>query len=476
MADNEIKNESNSEEKTEVEDKKLQEVKEQEPDDKEPEIKEVKFEVIEKKDLPGSIKEYKVKVPFEEYDRELSEILKDLKSSVAIEGFRTGKAPLKLIKIRFGEDAQNDAVNKLIPGISKKLIEDESLNLVREPEIKDKKIEGNEPLEIILNMEVNPTIELNDNDYKNMTVEIEKEEIDDKKVTEQIEALRLSCATFEPKKTPDYKEGDAVVVEVKVTDSRGRLNKELSQENVLMQNPKTSFPETVANAFKGKKKGDSFEVEVENKISNRRGEILSENDVYNITIRDVREKILPNLTDEFAKDLGEFKSIDEVKKRIREDLEKRTEEHLSSQKLSKAYDLILEKVKIDPPQTLVEMQKMESVRQDVQRFSQMGIDLSAVTKDKEKYMESKTEEAKKAVQTVLLLQSIAGNEKIEVNDEDVNKEIERIAEESGRKPLAIRAALEARKEFDSFKDNLLYKKVTDFLLENVEVKYILMLI
>ena len=99
--------------------------------------KKVEFEVIESKDLPASYKEYKIKVPYEEYDKELSDILKSIQSKAVIEGFRVGKAPLKLIKIRFDEEAKNDALNKLLPSIIEKLVEQDEIELLTEPELKE---------------------------------------------------------------------------------------------------------------------------------------------------------------------------------------------------------------------------------------------------------------------------------------------------------------------------------------------------
>jgi len=209
---------------------------------------------------------------------------------------------------------------------------------------------------------------------------------------------------------------------------------------------------------------------VENKRHGRRGELLSEHDTYAINIRDVRRRVLPELNDDFAKDLGEFENLAAVRKQVKEDLEKNEKERQRAEALEKIYDQILESTQFETPETLVRSQQYYSIQTETQRLSRLGIQLSELPLDPDQYMKKKNEEAIRIVKRFLLLQTIAKRENITVTDEDVNKEIDRMAKESGRKPLAIRAALEARKELDSLKDNILFTKVTDMLYESAKIK------
>jgi trigger factor len=276
-------------------------------------------------------------------------------------------------------------------------------------------------------------------------------------------------AVLESKKGGKLKSEDAIVADVRVTDEHGRVIKAFTAKDQLITNFTEQFPEPVAKALVGKSQNESVEVEVENERKNEQGEVVSKKDVFAVAIKEVKRVVLPELDDEFAKDLGEYENLEALRQQVRKELEARQKEHQHNETLVKIYQRLLEKTPFEPPLSMTKAYQAEMIRQDIQRWRRLGIDFSDAAPDKEEYLKQVASDSLKTVTISLLLGEIAKKENIEVTDEDLNNEIERIARAQNRKPLAVRAKLEAEKRLDALKEDILTNKVAKFLIDNAKV-------
>lgn len=433
------------------------------------EAEKVAYEVKETSDQEGSVKRYVVEVEKAVLDTKLQEVLEELRKNVTIEGFRRGKAPLGLLKIRFGKDAQDDALKDLAVNIGAQIVEAEELDAVAEPNLEDSQVEADKPVSLTIDIEVRPQIEVKEHTGRDYEVKVRP--VSDELVQEQLDRIREANVTFEePEDGRAWQPGDAATLDMEVIDAEGERMESLCRENVFMRDPESNLLPEVAEALKGKKGGDSFETVVERTVKNREGEDVTHKDTYKVTVRDIKVAVLPELDDEFAKDMGDFETLDALRDRIRKDLE----EQETRSKRQQAMDAILTHLmaanSFDAPKTLVASQEYQTIMRDTQQMRQMGVDLSAMGMTTEGYLKNARANSERFVKTSLLVNAIAEQEKIEVGDEDVEKEIERRAEAEGRKPLAIRARLEADRQIDGLKRQLLVDKVEDFLMENNTIK------
>ncbi len=435
------------------------------------EEKKVSFELVETIGKPGSIKEYKVIVPWEEYDNRLTKLLKEIRKTTVIDGFRKGKAPLRLIKIRYRKQTKQEILDEIFPIVANELLEKDELSKITNPVLVDSKVEEGQPVGVVINVEVLPKLEPGRVDYTGIAVSIKKQKVTDELIEKQIKELQRRNATFEPKEGGSFEKDDGAVINLEVEDERGQEIKNLHLRNYLFERPDEDLPPEIYKELPGKEKGAKFEVEIPNERKNPRGEVMSTKDRWKVEVLEIKKCVLPQMDDEFAKDLGEFENLKELTARIRENLEKMVDAQARDAALEAIYKKLIDKVPFEPPVSYVDEHKRRFIKRDIDRLYTFGIEFVKKGETKEEYVARKQKDAGKTVKISLILDAIARMEKLEVSDEDYEAEVARIAEREGRKPLAIKAKMEAEGRVDSFRDSLLTKKVEDFLLENNNITY-----
>lgn len=439
--------------------------------DKEKKEEKVPFEIIEAKDEENSIRAWKVTVPWEEFDKRREESLKDISKNVVIPGFRKGKAPAQLVKIRFRKEIEGDILEEIVPSVTSQLLEKEERTSVSDPMVTEYNVEEGKPVEIEIKTEVIPEISLDKDVYTGKSISVDKLRVDDEIIDQHIEDLRQKNAIYTPKEDGVVKEGDSILVNVTVTDETEEELPFLKKEEEFIQHPEEVFPEEVMEKILGSSKETTVVADVPNERKSEAGIIKSNKDIWSVEILDIKECELPELDDEFAKDLGDFESLEDLRSKIRKGMESHAENHAREKAITELLDKIVDKIDVDVPPTLLNLHMRALIADDAEKLRRMGIPPDLLMQEKDKYLESKKEAADAAAKTSLLYRHISEKEDIKVMDEDVQKAIEDMAEHEGRKPLAIRARLEAQKQLGSLKDSLQTRKVEDYLLEKNEVDY-----
>lgn len=418
---------------------------------------------------PHSILRLKFEVAPADFQKEIDKFYENLRKDVVLPGYRKGKAPVRLIRIRMGEEADRDAMastamNALLQEAIKR-----PLKLVSDPQIVSWKIEEGKPLQFEIETELEPTVELKE--YKGLTVTVETREITDADVEHEIEHMRQDHAkqVSAPEGTK-LAEEHSVAVDLKVEGEGGRELPHLARENWLIADINRNLPGDVASALLGHTAGETVRVPLKGTRKNRRGDEIEFTDTYVVTIREIKATELPALDDEFAKDLGEHDTIQALRDAIKKDLQEAEENRRRNASIGKIIAAIIEKNPVEAPRTRISDLEVESVMRDSYQLSRMGLRLQDVVTDAPTYFATQHSSAEFRVKQALLLPELAKLENLEVSDEDVEKEINEMAEKSGRKPLAVRARLEAEKKLDALRDELRGRKVQDFLLANNTVE------
>ena len=222
----------------------------------------IPYEILETIPLEGSVVQYKIAVQQEAYKARTEDLFKELSGSVTIEGFRRGKAPRKLLQIRFGKEIKEDAVKEIGANIADQLIEAEKLDVVGEPELKDSTTSEDKPVEIVLEFEIRPKIEITN--YQGVEVEVEEPETTEAMVEERLQSIRERSGQY--KTAPEgavFKKGDAAVVDYEVLDHNGQQLKNLCRMDSFETDPAQRVPPELSEKIEGLKPGQTVEAQVE---------------------------------------------------------------------------------------------------------------------------------------------------------------------------------------------------------------------
>jgi trigger factor len=289
-------------------------------------------------------------------------------------------------------------------------------------------------------------------------------------VDAELEALRRQHCAYKAKEGAVATEDDTLLLDVAVTDDKGHPIEELKRENWAVVNVAQHLPEDVAKALIGKKSGEVVTAVIPNQRKGRRGAAFSENDHYQVTIKEIREMELPELDDEFARDLGDFEGLDALKKDILERLEKVETARQREVAFEAVCDQLIERNPFEAPRSLVVESQGRLLQQELYRRMITGqMNRRPTDEEREAMLAPLAGEAERQTRQAILLGEISRLEKITTTDEDLDKEIERMAETEGRRALALRAQLEAQRRLDDVRSNLQSRKVVDFLLEKAEI-------
>jgi trigger factor len=434
---------------------------------KEEEKPPVRYELLEATPRASSIVDIKFKVPYAEYDLKTQDFYKDLRQTVIIDGFRRGKAPLKLIQNRYHKEVKQDALDYLLANCAEQIATEKKYKALRDFDRVDPEVVEGEELVFAISMEVYPQIE--PQGYDQFDVTVDAHEINEAAVEAEIEKLRRRHGTYQAAELLAYQTGHGVVLDIRVADDKGHEIAELTRKELFFTHLERSLPEPVAQQLLNQRAGDSFVVNLPNPRRSEGGVITSEQDTYHVKVREVRREILPELNDEFARDVGGFDTVQALRDHIRKTMEGQEEQRVRELALEKIYEQLFERNPFDVPPTLVaEFQEM-MIREHEARLAKYGLRLEDIGNDPKEYVLRTQKNAERMARLMLLNHAIAEKEKIVATDADVDRAIAKQAEEEGRRPLAIRARLEARRELGKFRDDLKYDLVNDMLLSHARI-------
>jgi trigger factor len=439
----------------------------EETSEEEPE--KVPYDLVETSSKEGSIAIHKVTIPRDAYDSETERLYKDLSSSVTIEGFRRGKAPRKLLQIRFGKEVQKDALDRLSENIAAQLVEDQKIEPLSDPVVAESTVEDDKDLELTIEVEVRPKLEIKP--IEGMQVEIAKREVTPEAVEERLGQLREANAQYTTApESARFNPGDGAVIDYTVVDKQGQPLQRLSRKDSFERDLSARVAPELAEKLPGARIGQTVVAQIESKHQTRRGEERTSVDTHQLTLKEIKIRELPELDNEFAKDLGEFDSLKELSEHVAKELETAAKRQNREEILSKVYDKILEANPFDAPKSVVERSAVDMLGGAAQRLAAFGMRFQDLDEEtQERYMESSRAEAERMVKINFVLNAIAEAQDIEVSDVDLDKAIERMAEEEGRRPLAIRARLERERRLEGLRSDLLVERVNDFLVSNATV-------
>jgi len=410
-------------------------------------------------------RELDLEIPADEVSKAMERVAKEFAKVARVPGFRPGKAPLTLIRRRFADDIKGEVLQSLVPERVEKAVSEQNLTPVSQPKVEQLDFNDGQPLKFRAVFEVLPEFEVGN--YKDLQLEMPAMEVVDEDVTKTLEDMRERAATFAPAAGRPVQDGD--FVQLKLTGTPEAEGEPLQADSVLCH---IGAEETMApfnENLRGVNIGDHKDFDVPYPADYPDAKLAGKTYHYSVDVLGIKTKKLPEINDDFAKDVSDASTLDELNKKIREGLE--------HQRDHKQKDLLREKVlgeivklhDFPVPQSLVEHQMDVRLERVVRSLAQQGVDPRAVNIDWVSLRKRNEDRAKDDVKAELIVDRIATAENIDVTEEEVEHELQHLAGHSNESAEAIRARLTKQGTLDRIKAKLRSDKTLDWLAQNARV-------
>ena len=408
-------------------------------------------------------REIEIEIPTEEVSRETDVLVQKYQKLARIPGFRPGHVPPSIIRQRFSQDIQNDVVDALVPRYFRKETERLGLIPVSQPRVTDLHAHEGEAMHFKASFEVMPEIKVEG--YKELRAEHPQISVTEQEVEESLKSLQEQKATFSPIEGRTIADGDYAQVSLDGTPKRDEEGaKPVHMDDVLVEiGGKNTMPEFTAN-LRGGAPGDErvFEVNYPQDFSDER--LRGKTFTYRVKVNAIKQKALPELNDDFSKELGEFSTLDEVRQRIREGMEHDRRQAAEREAKDKLLAELVRRNDFEVPEALVERQIDVRLERGLRALAAQGMRSEDMKKmDLARVRVGQREQALQEVKASLLLEKIADQEKIDVGDEEIDREIEALAGQTNQAPDAIRARLTRDGALDRIRNRIRNEKALDFL-------------
>lgn len=423
---------------------------------------------VAKEHLEGNKVELKVEIEPERVNKALEQAYRKVVKNVTIPGFRKGKAPRRVLEARYGKEVlHKDALDILIPSAYIQAVKAAEIEPIAQPEIDNLYLAENEPATFTAVVEVKPEVELGQ--YTDLGIEKEEVEVTEEAVLEELKRLQEQHSQLENSDKEIVEDGDFVVI-----DFEGTIDGEIfpggSVEEYTLEIGSGIFIPGFEEQLIGQKVGEETEVKVTFPEDYQVENLAGKEAIFKVNIKEIKVKKIPELDDEFAKEVGEYDTLDELKEKTRERLEKFEEERVNREFEDKIIEKAAENANVDVPEPLINNELDMMYQNMAYSVSLQGLKIEDYLEfmglDEETWRENKRETAIKRAKINLVLEAIAKKEGIEVSDEEIDKRIEEMAADSEKSPEQIKGLLKLQGQLDGIKHSMLIKKVIDFLVEN----------
>jgi len=411
-------------------------------------------------------KELDLEIPAEEVSKATEKVAKALARVARVPGFRPGKAPISLIKRRFADDIKSDVLQTLVPEHVEKAVAEQKLTPVSQPQVDKLEYSEGQPLKFRASFEVLPEFALGN--YKNLEIEVPEMTITDESVATTLAEMQQRAATFAPVEGRAVQDGDFVQVKLLGTPEGG--GDPLQAESVLCHVGAEETMEPFNTNLRGANVGDHKNFDVEYPADYPDAKLVGKKFHYTVDVLGIKNKKLPELNDEFAKDVSDATSLDELKKKVRDGLEHERDHRLKELQREKILAELVKLHDFPVPESLVEHQMDVRLERVVRSLAQQGVDPRAVNVDWVSLRRRQEERARDDVKAELVIDRIATEEKIDINEEELQHELEQMAGHGAESAEALRARLTKQGALDRMKAKLRSDKTVDWLAQNAHVK------
>ena len=419
----------------------------------------------------GTKREIEVEIPADEVARQTESLIQKYQKVARIPGFRSGHVPASIIRQRFSEEIKTEVAEALIPRFFRQEAERLSLHPVSQPRVTDMHLHEGEPLRFKAAFEVLPEIKLEG--YKELRADKPQITVTDEEVEQALNDLREQHAAFNPVEGRALADGDFAQASLDghPKSDENKSGKEavgegqpVHMDEVLVEiagkNTMPEFTEHLRGATTGDER--TFDVNYPQDAQDKR--LAGKTFTYTVKVNGIKQKTLPELNEEFAKQFGDIATVDDLKKRIREQMEaerKHEAEHAAKDKL---VGELIQRNDFEVPDSLIEQQIDIRLERGLRALAAQGLTAEQMKKmDLQRLRAGQREQAIHDVKAALLLEKVAEVENVQVSDEEMDSEVDSLAKQTKQTAEAIRARLTRDGGLDRIRTRIRNEKTLEFL-------------
>ncbi|MBM7615199.1 trigger factor [Alkaliphilus hydrothermalis] len=412
----------------------------------------------------------KLVVGVEQFENAVNKAYNKMKGRFNIPGFRKGKAPKKIIEAQYGKEIFfEEAINICLPEVYEAALEKHNIDPVDRPQIDIEEIKKGEDVVFTAVVEVMPEFEVEN--YKGIEVAKKEYNVQEEDIQKELQMMQEKNARMIAIEDRPVKDQDMVIIDYKGSVDDVAFEGGTAEKQSLVIGSAQFIPGFEEQLI-GANIGDDVKVNVTFPEEYHAEHLAGKDAIFEVKIHEIKEKELPVLDDEFAKDYSDFDTLEElqgdIKKRLEEQAQKRAEEELQNTIIED----IVDSVNIDIPNPVVERQIDGMLRDFSYQLSYQGLNLDYYYQmtgtDENALRDQMREDAKSRVKTQLVLEKISQQEKIEATEEEVQEEVVKLAKQYKQEVEDFKSNLRPE-DLNYFKDNIVVRKTINFLVENAKI-------
>lgn len=421
---------------------------------------------VEISDVGSTRKEMTVVVPKQEVNDVTNEVYKDISQKVIIRGFRKGKAPRNIVKMYYEDYIKTELSKKLVQEKFEQAAKEKELFIVSMPEITNEPPQENQDFTFTARFDVKPAI--TPQKYTGFSLKKPKIDVGDQNIQDVLTRLQETYASIQDIEDKEYQagKGDYAIVDV-VSEENPKLNR---SKMTVEAGVRSAIP-GLDNAALGMHPGEEKDVEVAFPEDHFMEDMRGMNAKVKVKVEAIKKRELPELNDEFAKtarqDVG---SLDELKDIIRKDLVERLEAESRSSLEKQIGEQLMKENAFDVPESMVKLQAAMMIQGMSQRMAAQGFKMEDLYPDTDSLREETMSSAENLVRTSLLIEAIAKEHGFEASEEDVDEEIQKLAQRYNMTPELVKQGMEERGSLEEIKFGIVEKKVYNYIIDNSTIE------
>jgi trigger factor len=409
-------------------------------------------------DVSETRKNLVVEIDSSTVDAEIDRVARDYTKAARIPGFRPGKVPARVVKQRFRSQILHDVVHELVPRAVDDALRERGLEPLETPDIRDVVVEEGQPLKFTATFDTVPSFDLQP--YASLQVRPAQGALQEGAVDETLQALRERAARFEVVDARPVERGDTVVVDLvrEAGSESADTHQDVTIEIGAAANP-PGFDDEVVGTTVGETK--RFEVRYPDDYEMK--ELAGTSVNYTVTIKGLKRRVVPELDDEFARDLGEFDTLAALRARVEQDLTREAQQKAEREARGDLLKQLAGWVTFTVPESLIDRELDRRIEDFARRLMEQGVDPRKADIDWAAFRQAQQEPARDSVASALVLDEVAQREGLTVTESEIEAELSRFGERTGRTTAAVRAQLEKDGGISRLATGLRREKAVDFL-------------
>jgi trigger factor len=398
-------------------------------------------------------------------EKEIEARARDYARKAKIPGFRPGRIPPEVIRQRFRSQVLEEAAEAIVNRVVFEELEGRGLRPLASPKVADLKIDDRQPMTFRAVFETLPIIEVPE--YRGLSVKTRAPQVTDEQVDQEIGRLREEAARFDPVEGRASQKGDFAVLDLRWRPGEG--GKGGRDENALLEVGGEANHSDLNAALIGLSPGDTREVELKYPPDHPSKSVAGQTVRYTLTLKALKEKVVPAVDDEFAKDLGDWDSLEALRTSVHERLRASEERKIDHEVKSALLEALAEQATFEVPEALVERHMSARTESAARGLAYQGIDPTKVGLDWKQYRDEQREGSVRAAKADILLDEIARREGIEALDAEVEAEVARYAQRLKKSPESLRAQMEKEGDLPALRARIREEKTLDLLKANARL-------